>query len=90
MKIVFRSLMILVLLVPLMATVAFAETGDPVGGCPSGFHLHNLMDHDDHADHMHQHIGNDKDQNGDGYICVKHVSRDGSIHVHIDNNIPLN
>jgi hypothetical protein len=72
-----------------MATVAFAETGDPIGGCVQGFHLHALMDHDDHADHMHQHVGSDKDQNGDGYICVKHVGVDGNIHIHIDNDIPL-
>jgi hypothetical protein len=34
-------------------------------------------------------VGNDRDFNGDGWICGKHVSNDGSVHVHIDNNRPL-
>lgn len=90
MKILVRSFIIVVLLAVILSTTALAQSGDPVGGCPDGFHLHQMMDHDDHAGHMHQHVGNDKDQNGDGYLCVKHVGKDGKIHVHIDNNIPLN
>ena len=64
----------------------------PVGGCPDGFHLHSLADHHhsgEGGDHPHKHVGNDKDLNGDGYICGKHVGKDGSVHVHIDNNVPL-
>ena len=32
----------------------------------------------------------DADQNGDGFICGKHVGKDGKVHVHTDNNLPLN
>lgn len=66
--------------------VAFAADGQ-AGGCPGKFELHMAMDHD--GDHGHQHVGTDTDRNGDGWICVKHVSVDGTIHVHIDNNVRL-
>jgi hypothetical protein len=33
------------------------------------------------------HAGTDADQNGDGFICVKHVTPGENIHVHIDNNV---
>lgn len=67
--------------------LALADHGAPVGGCPDGFELHHIhvMDGDEH---MHHHIGNDADQNGDGYLCMKHVGADGNNHVHIDNNVP--
>ena len=45
------------------------------------------MEHD--GEHMHQHVGTDTDFNGDGWICVKMVSVDSNIHVHVDNNLPL-
>ncbi len=91
MKVIGKSLIIVILLMLLLSTTALAQDAEPVGGCPDSFHLHNAMDHGDgHADHMHHHIGNDKDQNGDGYLCVKHVGKDGKNHVHIDNNVPLN
>ena len=66
----------------------------PVGGCPSNFHLHEVNggghgDHGEGHDMPHKHVGNDKDLNGDGYICGKHVDKNGSIHVHIDNKVPL-
>jgi hypothetical protein len=64
-----------------------------VDGCPDGFHLHYVADHDHHDgsdEHTHKHIGNDKDLNGDNYLCVKHVGKGGIVHVHIDNNVPLN
>ena len=52
--------------------------------CPPGFtremHMH-------HEDHEHVHVGTSADQNGDGYICMKRIKPDGSIHVHIDNNV---
>jgi len=38
---------------------------------------------------MHDHIGIDTDANGDGYVCMKHVGPGGSLHLHIDNNLPL-
>lgn len=72
-------------------TVTFVNAStDPVGGCPNGFNLHMAMDQD-HHDHggQHKHVGNDRDLNGDGWICGQHVGANGSVHVHIDNNIPL-
>ena len=86
-----RWVLVLIAAVVLMlATVSFAiASGDPVGGCPDDFHLHTVMDHDHDHGGPHKHVGNDRDFNGDGWICVKHVGPDGSIHVHIDNNIPL-
>ena len=84
----------LILLVALLsltvATIAYAEGNEPVGNCPDGWNLHMPMNHGNHGDHSHQHVGNDSDQNGDGYVCGKHVGKDGKIHVHTDNNIPLN
>ncbi len=69
-----------------MATTTSA-TVEPVGGCPDDFQLHPAMPHDEH--HGHLHVGTDTDNNADGYICAQHVSVDGNIHVHIDNNTPL-
>lgn len=90
MRINLALLLVLALLVLLMATPVFAQENQPVGGCPDNFHLHNTMDHTDHEGHSHHHIGNDQDQNGDGFLCVKHVGESGINHVHIDNNVPLN
>lgn len=85
-----QKLIVLVLFGMLLSlgggAVALASS-DPVGGCPGKFELHLAMDHD--GEHEHQHVGTDTDRNADGWICVKHVSADGNIHVHIDNNIPL-
>ena len=39
------------------------------------------------GDPMHTHIGADKDLNGDGFMCVKHLPQDK--HLHVDNSIPL-
>ena len=83
------SLLIAMLLVFSIAFTAFAEESAPAGGCPDSFELHQMMNHDHEGEHMHHHIGNDKDQNGDGYLCMKHVGKDGNNHVHIDNNVPL-
>lgn len=69
-----------------MGTVALAN-GDPIGGCPDQFELQDAMHHDDH--HGHQHVGTNTDRNADGWLCVKHVSADGNIHVHVDNNVRL-
>lgn len=55
--------------------------------CPPGFMLEMHMHHEDH-EHEHVHVGTSADQNGDGYICMKPITPDGSIHVHIDNNVP--
>jgi hypothetical protein len=37
----------------------------------------------------HEHIGLDRDANGDGYQCIKHVGVDQHLHVHIDNSAQL-
>jgi hypothetical protein len=34
-------------------------------------------------------VGNDTDRNGDGWICARHVTPNGSVHVHTDNNVPF-
>lgn len=75
---------VLVILLSLSAVAVTSASGDPVGSCPNSFQPHPVVNHDDH--HGHQHVGSDTDRNGDGWICVKHVSVDGDIHVHIDNN----
>jgi hypothetical protein len=42
----------------------------------------------EHAgDHMSQHIGVSQDLNGDGLICVNHLSE--TKHLHVDNSIPV-
>ena len=80
----------LVTVVLTLSTVSFATaSGDPVGGCPDSFTLHMAMDHNHDHGGNHKHVGNDRDLNGDGWICGKHVGKDGSVHVHIDNNVPL-
>ena len=84
------SLLLIVLLTLVIPTTAFAEGNAPVGDCPASFNLHMVMDHANHVDHMHKHVGNDSDKNGDGFICGKHVGKNGNVHVHIDNNLPLN
>ena len=88
MKKLLASLIVLAIFATLLTTVAFAHTGEPIGGCPDGFHIVDITHHD-HGEHMHKHVGNAKDQNGDDYLCVKHVGVDGDIHLHIDNNVPL-
>ena len=80
------SVLLVTLLVSLsLAPTAFASPVDPVGSCPPGFELHHFMDHD--GDHMHRHIGVDRDLNGDGYICMKMLPND--LHLHVDNSVPL-
>jgi hypothetical protein len=68
-----------------VGSLTVAAAADPVGGCSPGFELHAAMHHE--GDHMHPHVGTDADQNGDGWICVKHLDTPNAIHVHIDNNV---
>jgi len=82
---IIRVLFVTILVSLFLVTTAFAEDA-PVGDCPDGFMLHMAHDHDEeHTGHLH--AGTDADQNGDGFICVKHLLTDESIHVHIDNNV---
>jgi hypothetical protein len=86
----------IVLLLALLLSLALAYTvyaepaGDPIGACPDQFTLHDAAHHDDHhMDGGHLHVGSDTDLNADGWLCVKHVSVDGSVHLHVDNVVPL-
>ena len=72
------------LLTPFITSVAFAASGS---NCPTGFTLEMVMHHHDH-EHEHLHVGTSADKNSDGYICMKPITPDGSIHVHTDNNVP--
>ena len=76
--------LVAMLLLAALSVPAFAQS-DPIAGCPNGFHLHEAGHHHDGQTHFH--VGTAADQNGDGWICAKHVSADGSIHVHIDNAV---
>lgn len=85
-----RLLLVLTIVAALTLAVggiALADHGAPAGGCPDGFKLHHMHMMED-GEHMHHHIGNDADQNRDGYLCMKHGGQDGNNHVHIDNNVP--
>jgi hypothetical protein len=82
----------LLLSLALVYTVYADEVGDPVGGCPDRFTLHHAAHHDEHhmdGDGHHLHVGSDTDLNADGWICVKHVSSKGNVHLHVDNVVLL-
>jgi hypothetical protein len=88
-----KKLLIVLLVTFILAlgtvTLVMAGDGQPQGGCPNDFQLHSVMDHTHDHGGQHRHVGNGRDLNGDGWICGKHVSSDGSVHVHIDNNVTL-
>lgn len=77
------------LVVPLLAMAALVATPASVSAnsCPTGFHLHPLQDGDhEHGEHRHVGLSMDRvDLNGNGLICVKHLTPNGTIHVHIDD-----
>ena len=83
-KKMFFALLLVIVVAQFAAPAAYAM-GEPVGGCAPGFTLEMAMVHDNHH---HKHVGTDADINGDGYICMKPVTPDGKIHVHVDNNLP--
>jgi hypothetical protein len=82
-KLVFA--LMLVMLISQFAVPVARAAGEPTGSCAPGFTLEMAMEHDMHH---HQHVGTDTDLNGDGFICMKPVTPDGKIHVHVDNNLP--
>jgi hypothetical protein len=88
-KKLFLVLLIIFVLALGTVTLVTASENQPQGDCPDEFHLHGVMDHVHDHQGEHRHVGNDRDLNGDGWICGKHVSNNGSVHVHIDNNVPL-
>ena len=64
-----------------------APTSGAAQGCPPGLQdLHAVDDHDhQHGEHRHVGLATEAgEHNGNGLICVKHVTPDGAIHVHID------
>ncbi len=68
------------------ASSTLGQSEPAASTCPVGFHLHSVEVHD-HEAQAHRHVGTSADQNDDGWICVKHVGRGGSVHVHIDNAV---
>jgi hypothetical protein len=82
-KTVLVLLLALVLVLTLPAA-ASAQTNMPVGGCPSGFDLMEVMVHDSME---HTHIGLKVDLNQDGYLCMSKAT--SSLHVHVDNTVVL-
>jgi hypothetical protein len=82
-KLVFA--LMLVLLISQFAVPSVVAAEEPIGSCPPGFTLEEAVPHDEHP---HQHVGTSTDINGDGFICMKHLTPDESIHVHVDNNLP--
>jgi hypothetical protein len=77
--------LLLVILLSQFAVVNVFAAGEPIGSCAPGFTLMMSMDHDVHH---HQHVGTDTDLNGDGWICMRHVTPDEKIHLHVDNYLP--
>jgi hypothetical protein len=77
--------LLLVILLSQFAVVHVLAAGEPIGSCATGFMLMTVMDDDVHH---HQHVGTDTDLNGDGWICMQHVTPDEMIHLHVDNNLP--
>ena len=80
-KLIF-ALLLVMLLSQFTVSAVFAAS-EPTGSCAPGFTLMMAMEHDEHH---HHHAGTDADLNGDGYICMKPVTPDSNIHVHMDNN----
>lgn len=78
------ALLLAVLLSQFAVPSVFAA-GEPAGSCAAGFTLEMAMEHDNHNQ---MHAGLDSDLNGDGLVCVKPVTPDGRIHVHVDNHLP--
>jgi hypothetical protein len=73
-----------------LGPLALVAAGEPVARCPKAFHLHTI-DEDGHGHAEHRHVGLSMeavDRNGNGWICVKHVTPAGGIHVHSDD-IPV-
>ncbi len=74
--------LVIVLALSLPRVAQAAST--PVAGCPAGFTLMTVMICDQM---MHTMVGNLTDLNGDGYLCMSAAT--STIHVHIDNTVPL-
>lgn len=97
MRVMSATLALMLAMIFVLGTMPVAAEDGPVGACPTAFELHPVGHHGGgmgggEMEHMHKHVGlsmEAMDANGDGYVCMKKVSEDGSIHVHVDNNRPL-
>jgi hypothetical protein len=80
-------LLTLTALLSLFATPAAFASAELGSSCPPGF-TREMVDHHDEHEHHHMHVGTSVNLNGDEFICVKPVTPDGTIHVHVDNILP--
>lgn len=80
------SIVMLVILLTLSVSTVANAASAPVGSCPTagGFTLMEVMLHDAME---HTHAGLAADLNGDGYLCMRMAT--DTIHVHMDNALPL-
>jgi hypothetical protein len=80
----FIPILIVALILVLSSSTISKAAAIPVGGCPTGFELMEVMDHDDME---HTHAGLKVDLNKDGFLCMRAAT--SSIHVHMDNVVRL-
>jgi hypothetical protein len=74
-------LVLIIMLVLTLTTAPVVQAASiPVAGCPTGFMLMSVMQHDAME---HIHVGLAVDLNGDGYLCMRAAT--STIHVHMDN-----
>jgi hypothetical protein len=78
------SILMLVMVLTLSFSTVAKAGHPPVGSCPTGFELMDVMTHDEME---HTHAGLKVDLNGDGKLCMRMAT--SSIHVHMDNVVPL-
>ncbi len=78
------AILALVLALTLSLPSVAKAASTPVGGCPTGFTLMTVMVCDQM---MHTMVGELTDLNHDGNLCMSAAT--SSIHVHMDNTVPL-
>ena len=90
-KLTFALLIAVLLLHAFSLATLAAGTIPPgaVGACPPGFEFMDASHLSHDPGDMHLHAGIQVDLNGDGWVCMKHVTPTEKVHVHVDNNLPL-
>ncbi len=78
------AILFLVVVLALSLPTAAKAASAPVGSCPAGFTLMTVMVCDQM---MHTMVGELTDLNKDGYLCMSAAT--STIHVHMDNTLPL-
>jgi hypothetical protein len=69
-----------------VALLVLPPTSASADGCPDAFRLHAVGDDHEHDDHRHVGLSMGMvDRNGNGLVCVQHVTPNGEILVHIDD-----